>query len=87
MTPEEGDHLFDPFFCGRQAGRGLGMGLSRAARFVGLSGGEIRPQSVPGQGSTFVVRLPLAEPPRPPEAEPDGAGAAPSSCGNRPHAA
>lgn len=67
ITPAEAVHLFDPFFCGRAAGRGLGMGLPRASRFVGQSGGEIRWQSVPGRGTTFVVRLPLAEPPVPPE--------------------
>lgn len=34
-------HLFDPFFSGRQAGRGLGFGLSKAWRIVTLHGGEI----------------------------------------------
>jgi len=71
VTPAEGSHLFDPFYCGRQAGRGLGMGLPRAARFVGQLGGEVRWHSTPGQGSTFQVRLPLAEPPRPPSLESD----------------
>lgn len=65
ITPEDGLHLFDPFYCGRQAGRGLGMGLPRAARFVKQLGGEIRWQATPGQGSTFHVRLPLTEPPKP----------------------
>ncbi len=61
----EGGHLFDPFYCGRQAGRGLGMGLPRAQKFVAQTGGEIRWQSTPGQGSRFHVRLPLAEAPKP----------------------
>lgn len=65
ISDAEGGHLFDPFFCGRQAGRGLGMGLPRASRFVKQAGGEIRWHSTPGQGSSFVVRLPLAEPPLP----------------------
>jgi signal transduction histidine kinase len=65
ITPAEGGHLFDPFFCGRQAGRGLGMGLPRAARFLNQTGGEVRWHSTPSQGSTFLVRLPLAEPPKP----------------------
>lgn len=62
----EGQHLFDPFYCGRQAGRGLGLGLTRAARLVSQAGGELRWHSVPGQGSTFHVHLPLAAPPKPP---------------------
>ncbi len=35
------EHLFDPFFSGRQAGRGLGFGLSKCWRIVGLHGGWI----------------------------------------------
>jgi signal transduction histidine kinase len=70
ISPSEGAHLFDPFYCGRQAGRGLGMGLPRLARFLELAGGEIRWQTVQGQGATFLVRMPLAEPPRPPPLEP-----------------
>ena len=66
ITQAEGAHLFDPFYCGRQAGRGLGMGLPRVARFLELSGGEIRWQTVPGQGSSFQVRIPLVAPPDPP---------------------
>lgn len=72
ITAAEGLHLFDPFYCGRQAGRGLGMGLPRAARYVAQVGGEIRWHSTPGQGSTFQVSVPLAEPPRPIEKEADG---------------
>jgi signal transduction histidine kinase len=72
LSQKESEHLFDPFFCGRQAGRGLGMGLPRAARFVGQLGGEIRHHSVPGQGSAFSARLPLAEPPKPPASDQEG---------------
>lgn len=66
INATEAAHLFDPFFCGRQAGRGLGLGLPRAARIVAQAGGQIRWQSTAGQGTTFHVHLPLAEPPRPP---------------------
>lgn len=33
------EHLFDPFYSGREAGRGLGFGLSKAWRIVDLHGG------------------------------------------------
>jgi signal transduction histidine kinase len=68
LNASEGVHLFDPFYCGRQAGRGLGLGLPRADRIVSQAGGTIRWHSTPGQGSSFHVHLPLSSPPRPPQA-------------------
>jgi signal transduction histidine kinase len=63
ISASEGAHLFDPFFCGRQAGRGLGLGLPRAARMVEQAGGSLTWSSAVGQGSTFQVHLPLQRPP------------------------
>ena len=63
ISPAEGAHLFDPFFCGRQAGRGLGLGLSRAGRIVAQAGGTLRWSSANGQGTVFEVQLPLTSPP------------------------
>ena len=63
IGPAEGAHLFDPFYCGRQAGRGLGLGLPRAARIVALAGGSLHWSSPIGQGTTFQVQLPLVSPP------------------------
>jgi signal transduction histidine kinase len=63
IGPAEGPHLFDPFYCGRQAGRGLGLGLPRAARIVALAGGALEWSSTIGQGTTFQVHLPVIEPP------------------------
>jgi signal transduction histidine kinase len=74
LSAQEAAHMFDPFFCGRQAGRGLGLGLSRAARIAQRAGGEITWQSVPGQGTSFQFRLPLDPPPA---ATPEG-GVAPA---------
>ena len=84
ITPVEGLHLFDPFFCGREAGRGLGMGLPRVARYVALAEGEMRWHSLPGKGATFLIRLPLAEPPKPPDLSGDGAKPSPNLGDSRP---
>ena len=62
IAPHEAAHLFDPFYCGRRAGRGLGLGLPRAARIVELARGRLRWTSQPGQGSAFQVNLPLSLP-------------------------
>jgi len=51
---------FDPFFSGREAGRGAGLGLSKAWRFIEASGGGVVIQSRPGAGTTVTVTLPTA---------------------------
>lgn len=58
LSPEEREHLFDPFFSGRQAGRGLGFGLAKCWRIVALHGGEIDVQTPSDGGTVFTVSLP-----------------------------
>jgi signal transduction histidine kinase len=58
ITPEVRRHLFDPFYSGREAGRGLGLGLCKVWRIAELHGGEIVVESQPGQGARFELRIP-----------------------------
>jgi signal transduction histidine kinase len=52
------EHLFDPFYSGREAGRGLGFGLCKCWRIVSGHGGWIEVDSVPGVATTFRVFWP-----------------------------
>jgi PAS domain S-box-containing protein len=60
--PETVQHrLFEPFFTTKPVGRGTGQGLAIARSVVvDKHGGDIRFETVRGQGTTFVIRLPLA---------------------------
>ena len=58
LSAEERQHLFDPFFSGRQAGRGLGFGLSKCWRIVSNHGGWIECESSPDCPTTFIVSWP-----------------------------
>jgi signal transduction histidine kinase len=52
------DHLFDPFFSGRPAGRGRGLGLPTAWRMARQHGGDVT-FTRPAEGPTrFVLTLP-----------------------------
>ena len=58
ISAEARGHLFDPYYSGREAGRGLGLGLSKSWRIVDEHGGRIDVESQPEQGAVFAVRLP-----------------------------
>ena len=57
-TVTDREHLFDPFYSGRRAGRGHGLGLPTAWRLARQHGGDVR--FVPtGDGPTrFLLTLP-----------------------------
>ena len=64
MSQEFLERVFEPYarelrFSARQAA-GTGLGMSITKSLVAQMGGEIRVESVPGQGSSFTVVLPLA---------------------------
>jgi len=74
IAPEILPRIFDLF---TQAERsldrsqgGLGIGLALVQRLVEMHGGTVAASSVLGQGSEFVVRLPVASPPDPQAASP-----------------
>ena len=52
-------HIFDPFYSGREAGRGAGMGLSKAWRIVREHGGVLEVSQPVGGGASFTMRIPL----------------------------
>jgi signal transduction histidine kinase len=58
IPPEERRHLFDPFYSARQAGRGLGLGLSKCWRIVTNHAGRIEVESRPEHGTVFTITLP-----------------------------
>ncbi len=63
MTPEQMEELFRPFNrLGRErtALQGTGIGLVISRRLAELMGGSIRVKSVPGKGSSFILKLPKA---------------------------
>jgi two-component system NtrC family sensor kinase len=56
------DRIFDPFFTTKEVGKGTGLGLSICYGIIRAHSGEIIARNnAEGFGSTFVVRLPLAE--------------------------
>jgi len=61
----ESRHAFDPFFSGRQAGRGLGFGLSKCWRIIEQHSAKIEIESTLAGPTTIRIRWPLASDPHP----------------------
>lgn len=59
IPPENIPHLFQPYFTGKK--NGMGLGLATAHSVVKAHKGNIEVESVYGQGTTFVIKLPCAQ--------------------------
>ena len=60
ISDEVRRHMFDPFYSGREAGRGLGFGLSKCWRIVTDHGGRVIVQQRSGGGAEITLLLPMA---------------------------
>ncbi len=66
IGPAERARIFEPFYRGPASAHepwtGSGLGLAIARGFVEANGGTLSVDSLPGQGSSFVVSLPIEQP-------------------------
>ena len=60
ISPEDQDRIFDPFFTTRESGTGLGLAV--AANIIAQHAGDLTCRSIPHQGTTFRIDLPLHRP-------------------------
>jgi signal transduction histidine kinase len=61
MPPEVRAKLFTPFFTTKPPGKGTGLGLSISYNIITRHQGRVEVQSQPGQGTTFILRFPIAK--------------------------
>jgi PAS domain S-box-containing protein len=58
IPSEDLGKIFDPFFTTKDVGAGTGLGLSTSYSLIQRHGGEIKVESVVGEGTTFEIWLP-----------------------------
>ena len=51
--------IFQPFFTTKPTGQGTGLGLSLSYDIVRAHGGEIKVQTMEGEGAEFIIQLPV----------------------------
>lgn len=54
-------HIFDPFYTTKDSGKGTGLGLAQVSGIIGQHDGKIDVLTELGEGSAFIVYLPLLE--------------------------
>ncbi len=59
IDPEKVKKVFEPFFTTKSAGQGTGLGLSVCLRVIKEHQGTISVESQSGQGTRFIILLPL----------------------------
>jgi signal transduction histidine kinase len=53
------DKIFQPFFTTKPTGEGTGLGLSLSYDITKAHGGEIKVESKEGEGTVFIIQLPI----------------------------
>jgi len=53
------DKIFQPFFTTKPTGQGTGLGLSLSYDIVRAHGGELKVETKEGEGSEFIITLPI----------------------------
>jgi signal transduction histidine kinase len=60
IPPHIVDKIFQPFFTTKPTGSGTGLGLSLSYDIVKAHGGEISVESNEGEGSEFIIQMPIS---------------------------
>ena len=64
ISPEEAEHLFEPFYqgdVGRRIKQGMGLGLSIAQQLAQAHGGSLKLENYPEGGTLAILTLPMAD--------------------------
>ena len=54
------DKIFQPFFTTKPTGQGTGLGLSLSYDIIKAHGGELKVETKEGEGSVFIISLPIS---------------------------
>lgn len=58
IPPKILDKIFQPFFTTKPTGQGTGLGLSLSYDIIKAHGGELKAESIEGEGANFIIYLP-----------------------------
>lgn len=61
IAKEDLDRIFEPYFSTKEKSRGTGMGLAMVHGIINAQGGTIKVESEVGEGTKFIISLPVVK--------------------------